>query len=248
MVRRSIATVLAAWMATAASARAQPPPPPPADGPESAPPPPSAPEAPSEPAEPEPAEEPEPSPEPEKEETLELLKEQLVKLTQEQAKMRSELEALKRKQAEPPIPPPPAPEPTDLPLSPFASIGFRYDNIFPPDPTEQFQGEPYEGGFRMRVRAGIHSSERDAMVIGGVRLALGRPLNPAQGYVPVGDAFAVAPVGLDQFWIAFRPADDRAFFQLKVGKMQAQYANPSLIVSHRNMWARNYLTGSGMFS
>jgi hypothetical protein len=178
------------------------------------------------PPEEEPAPEKPPTAEPPAEDpALKELRDEIQKLRDRQEKLETELEALERKQAEAPtVLPPPKDAPVDeAKLRPTASVALRYDNIFPADPLEQYQGDPYEDGFRMRVRAGVLYDDPDAIVVGGVRVSLGRPQNPAMGYVTVGDAFAVAPVGMDRFWASFRPFDDRTIIELTVGKMQQPF-------------------------
>lgn len=192
------------------------------------------PEPPVSPPEPTPAPEPdaepdtkaEPTAEPksdagEDQERLRKLEAELARLRRKQAEMREELDALKRKQAETPsvrLPPKEEKKPT-LSLEPTASVALRYDNLFPHDPDGRFRGEPYVDGFRMRVRAGVRTSALDAAVVGGVRVALGQPQNPAVGYVTIGDAFRVAPVSMDRFWASLRPFDDRDVLQITAGKM-----------------------------
>ncbi len=156
-----------------------------------------------------------------KQDDLQELRRELQQLRREQEQLRVQLQALRRRQAETPLlrPPPEDGPPAKWPLTPTASVGLRYDSLFPADPYEQLRGEPHSDGFRMRVRAGLRHSDVDAAVIGGIRLVLGQPRNPAAGYVNIGDAFRTAPVGLDQFWAAFRPFDDRTFMQLTLGKM-----------------------------
>lgn len=162
-----------------------------------------------------------PEPDDEANKALERLESEMRALRAEHEKMKVELADLKRKQAEAPtvLPPAKGEEPGPPPLSPTASVAMRYDNIFPPDPTEQFQGDPYVDGFRMRVRAGVRLYDDTSLVNGEVRLALGQPQNPAIGYVSLGEGFRVATVGLDRYWAGFRPFDDRSFIQVTVGKM-----------------------------
>lgn len=164
---------------------------------------------------------PAPPPDDKAQKALERLENEMRTLRAEHEKMKVELADLKRKQAEAPtvLPPPRDLEPSPPPLVPTASVALRYDNIFPPDPTEQFQGDPYIDGFRMRVRAGVRLFDDTSLVNGEVRLSLGLPENPAIGYVSLGEGFRVATVGLDRYWAGFRPFDDKSFIQLTVGKM-----------------------------
>ncbi len=185
-------------------------------------------------AEPPPADTPSPTPDaPDANETpssedeasaLERLEAQIRELRADQAKLKEQLGALKRKQARPPtVLPPPTNEGVASALHPTASVGLRYDNIFPPDPTEQYRGEPHIDGLHMRVRAGVRLFDDTSVVTGEVRFALGLPDNPAVAWVPLGDGFRVSSVGLDRYWASFRPFEDRSVAALTVGKMPVPF-------------------------
>ncbi|MCB9674400.1 MAG: putative porin [Alphaproteobacteria bacterium] len=123
-------------------------------------------------------------------------------------------------------------------LKPFADVTLRYDNIWTTDPNDVFRvpreevevrdnatipgaGE-YIDGFRTKVRFGVKTTDEDALLGGGIRVAVGQNPNPASSFVPLGNVFRPTGIGIDQYWMSIQPLiklDAPVTLRLDAGKM-----------------------------
>ncbi|MEZ4320489.1 MAG: putative porin [Myxococcota bacterium] len=107
-------------------------------------------------------------------------------------------------------------------LKPFVGVTIRYDNIWTTDPNDVFftpreqnisvvenaiipESGEYIDGFRTKVRFGFKMADEDALVNGGVRVAVGQNPNPASSFVPLGEVFRPTGIGLDMYYLSISP-------------------------------------------
>jgi len=112
-------------------------------------------------------------------------------MEQDLAKIRQDLEALKK-------------EPARLPFRLGASVTFRYDRTEVEDQTDLLLEDNEIEGFRTRVRL-LADYNLQGAVGGGVRISTGENPNPTSPFIRLGEAFVSRSFNLDQAYLIARP-------------------------------------------
>jgi len=142
--------------------------------------------------------------------------ERMRQLEQELSRMRQDIEALRKEQAEA------AKQPAKLPIELGASITVRYDLTEVEDQLELRLDENRDG-FRTRDRFWAEFRP-DGPVNAGIRLSTGENPNPTSPFIRFGDLGRSKSFNLDQFWLAVRPIK---FFDTR--PLEAQPADVALL-------------------
>ncbi|MBI4640324.1 MAG: putative porin, partial [Candidatus Tectomicrobia bacterium] len=113
-------------------------------------------------------------------------------MEQDLAKIRQDLEALKK-------------EPAKLPLKFGLSVTFRIDQSEIEDEQDLLLEDNEIEALRARIRFSVEYIDPQSRVTGGIRLSTGEDPNPTSPFITLGNSFRSRSFNIDQYYLTYKP-------------------------------------------